>query len=144
MLMAGTNITLDKSTTGATRTVTINAAGGPGGGSTPTNLGYTAAPAQGTVTSSSGADATLPVADATNAGLMTPTQRQKLDDIEVNATADQTASEIKVKLEELRGTARLANSAVQPLDIVPENEAEAGTATTIRACLLYTSPSPRD
>jgi hypothetical protein len=35
-----------------------------------TNLGYTAAPAQGTVTSDTGTDATVPVFDSTNAGLV--------------------------------------------------------------------------
>lgn len=38
----------------------------------PTNLGYTPSPTNGLVTSSTGTDATIPVVDATNAGLATP------------------------------------------------------------------------
>lgn len=38
----------------------------------PTNLGYTAAPSGGTVTSSTGTDSTIPDVDGTNAGLATP------------------------------------------------------------------------
>jgi hypothetical protein len=45
----------------------------------PTNLGYTAAPTQGTVTNSNGTSAVLPVVDATNAGLMIPADKVKLD-----------------------------------------------------------------
>jgi hypothetical protein len=37
-----------------------------------TNLGYTPSPTDGTVTSSTGTDATLPLADGTNAGLLKP------------------------------------------------------------------------
>lgn len=43
-----------------------------------TNLDYTAAPTIGTVTSSTGTDATLPAATTTNAGLMLPAQFDKL------------------------------------------------------------------
>ena len=51
----------------------------PTGGATPvTNLGYTAAVNQGTVTSSTGTDATIPLADATNAGLFTAAEKTKL------------------------------------------------------------------
>ena len=38
----------------------------------PTNLAYTPSPTNGLVTSSTGTDATIPVVDATNAGLATP------------------------------------------------------------------------
>ena len=59
-----------------------------------TNLGYTAAPASGTVTSDTGNDATVPVVDATNAGLMIPADKTKLDTVETNAAADQNAAEV--------------------------------------------------
>lgn len=42
------------------------------GGGGDTDLGYTPSPTGGTVTSSTGADSTLPLADATNAGLASP------------------------------------------------------------------------
>lgn len=61
---------------------------------TQTNLGYTAAPGDGTVTSDNGNDATVPLADGTNAGLMAPAGFTKLAGIETGATADQSAAEI--------------------------------------------------
>ena len=60
-----------------------------------TNLGYTAATASGTVTSSDGTDATLPASTPALAGLMIATDKVKLNNIETNATADQTAGEIE-------------------------------------------------
>ena len=58
--------------------------GGGGGGSGSTNLGYTASPLNGTVTSDTGTDATLPLADGTNAGLMTPADFTKLAGINLS------------------------------------------------------------
>ena len=52
------------------------AAGGGGGGAT--DLAYTAGSTGGTVTSSTGTDATLTLADGTNAGLMAPGDFTKL------------------------------------------------------------------
>jgi hypothetical protein len=46
--------------------------GGGGGGGGNTNLTYTASPTGGTVVSDSGTDAPLPLADGTNAGLLSP------------------------------------------------------------------------
>ena len=60
-----------------------------------TNLGYTPSPTNGTVTSSTGDDATIPLADSTNAGLFTPSEKSKLSGIatgaEVNVNADWNA-----------------------------------------------------
>ncbi|MDA9262965.1 hypothetical protein N9P49_00790 [bacterium] len=81
-----------------------------------TNLSYVAAPAKGTVESSDGTDAVLPLADATNAGLLSPAEKkeiadntikvgisveqaEKLERIEANATADQTDAEIRAAVE---------------------------------------------
>ncbi len=60
--------------------IQLDSGGGPGGGGGggATNLGYTAQPASGIVMSSTGTSATIPVVDATNAGLMTPAQRAAL------------------------------------------------------------------
>ncbi|NCW68659.1 MAG: hypothetical protein EBV86_08820 [Marivivens sp.] len=78
----GNNTTLplfDTASTDAGLTPGSNSAGatsyldGTGSWSAPvgtTNLGYTAAPSQGTVTSDTGTDATVPVFDSTNAGLV--------------------------------------------------------------------------
>jgi len=61
-----------------------------------TDLSYTAAPTEGTVESSTGTDATLPLANSTNAGLLSPSDKTKLDGIaagaEVNVNADWNAT----------------------------------------------------
>jgi hypothetical protein len=57
-------------------------------GGTYTDLGYTPSPTNGIVTSSTGVDATLPLASGTNAGLMAPAEKTKLASItEIFTTA---------------------------------------------------------
>jgi hypothetical protein len=57
-------------------------------GNTFTDLGYTPSPTNGIVTSSTGVDATLPLASGTNAGLMAPAEKTKLASItEIFTTA---------------------------------------------------------
>jgi len=58
-------------------TVNINQVTGGGGGGI-TDLGYIATPTNGTVTSSTGTSATIPLADGTNAGLITPAEKTKI------------------------------------------------------------------
>ena len=76
-------------------TVNINQVTGGGGGGA-TDLGYIATPTNGTVTSSTGSGATIPLADGTNAGLFTPSEKSKLSGIatgaEVNVNADWNAT----------------------------------------------------
>lgn len=55
---------------------------GGGGG---TNLGYTASPTNGTVTSDTGTDATIPAGSETNASLMLPADKTKLNGIGAGA-----------------------------------------------------------
>jgi hypothetical protein len=72
-------------------------AGGGGGGGTvtlPTDLTLTRTPTTATVASSTGADATIPAADTTNAGVMTAADKTKLNSIQAGATDDQTGAEI--------------------------------------------------
>lgn len=57
------------------------------------NLSYTPAPTQGTVVSSTGDDATLPAVDGTNAGLMLPSHKAKLDHLTVTQAVDLDAVE---------------------------------------------------
>jgi len=57
-----------------------------------TNLGYTAAPTNGTVTSSTGTSATLPLADATSAGLLKPAKFTLLENTSGTNTGDQDLS----------------------------------------------------
>lgn len=58
-------------------TVNINQVTGGGGGGA-TDLAYIATPTNGTVTSSTGSGATIPLADGTNAGLLTPAEKTKI------------------------------------------------------------------
>ena len=53
-----------------------------------TNLGYTAATTFGTLTSSTGTSATIPLANGTNAGLLTADEKTKLSGIATGATAN--------------------------------------------------------
>lgn len=85
--------------------VRMDVSGGGGGGGA-TNLGYIPAASNGTVTSDTGIDATIPAANATNAGLMTTAQFDKLSNVEDEATADMTGAEIETALDtQLGGTA---------------------------------------
>lgn len=43
-----------------------------------TNLGYTASPTNGVITSDTGSDATIPLADNTNAGLLSPAEKSEI------------------------------------------------------------------
>lgn len=63
-----------------------------GGGGGATNLGYTASPTDGTVTSDTGTNATLTLADGTNAGLMAPADFTKLSGVETNADVTDTTN----------------------------------------------------
>lgn len=58
-----------------------------------TDLGYTASPTQGTVTNTTGADAILPVVNGTNAGLMIPADKTKLDFVTATQAVDLDAIE---------------------------------------------------
>jgi len=53
-----------------------------------TDLGYTAAPTQGTVTSSTGTDSVITAVDGTNAGLMVPADKTKVDFVTVTQAVD--------------------------------------------------------
>ena len=73
--------------------VTLIGGGGSGGGVT--NLSYTASPTQGTVVSDTGDDATIPAGNTTNASLMLPGDKTKLDGIQSNATANSTDAQLR-------------------------------------------------
>lgn len=67
-----------------------------GGGGVATNLSFIPSPSSGTVTSDSGTDADIPLADSTNSGLLSPAEKTKLAGIaagaEVNVNADWNAT----------------------------------------------------
>ena len=67
-------------------TAWVDQSGGSGGGAT--NLTTTAAPSTVTINSSTGTDAVIPAADATNAGLILPAEKTKLAGIATGATAN--------------------------------------------------------
>lgn len=69
--------------------------GGGGGGSTNLAVANRTATTL-DVTSDTGTNATVPQASITEAGLLTATDKTKLDDIEANAKDDQVASEVPV------------------------------------------------
>ena len=80
-------------------TVNINQVTG-GGGSGITDLAYIATPTNGTVTSSTGTSATIPLADATNAGLLTPAEKTKIANSVpyTGATSDVNLGEFGIQL----------------------------------------------
>jgi hypothetical protein len=81
--------------------VTINVnigEGGGGGGGGATNLGYTPSPTNGIVTSNTGTDATIPLADGTNAGLLKPSKYTVLENTSNTNSGDETNATIKSKL----------------------------------------------
>lgn len=53
-----------------------------------TNLGYTASGTNGVITNSNGAGVTIPAADGTNAGLLLPGDKNKLNNVPANTTSD--------------------------------------------------------
>ena len=66
--------------------ITVEGGGGGGGGAT--NLAYTASPTNGIVTSDTGTDATIPSGSTTNASLLLPADKTKLDGVATGATAN--------------------------------------------------------
>ena len=62
-----------------------------GGGTAPTNLSYLSSPTQGTIVSDTGTDATIPLADVTNAGLLSPADKANLDNQSGVNSGDETS-----------------------------------------------------
>jgi len=73
----GANVLLDNGTTTSLTSIVGT-----------TNLGYTASPTNGIVTSNTGTDATLLLADGTNAGLLTPAEKTKITNTSGTNTGD--------------------------------------------------------
>ena len=88
---AGTNATIPGATTlsaglfSATDKVKLNGIATGAQVNVPADLGYTTAASTGTVTSSTGTDATIPAATTSLAGLLTSTDKTKLDGIAAGA-----------------------------------------------------------
>lgn len=82
VLVSGTNL---KTINGESLLGAGNIVVGGGGGGGATNLTYTASPTQGIVVSDTGTDATIPAGSTTNASLMLPADKTKLNGIEAGA-----------------------------------------------------------
>ena len=91
----------------------------PGGVGGTTNITVAESPTGVEVQSSSGTNDSIALATTTNAGVMAPADKTKLDGIEAGATADQSNAEIEAAY-----NAQVA--------VVGQAEAEAGAATTVR------------
>lgn len=91
----------------------IVSGGGGGGGST--NLAYVPSPSQGIVTSDTGTDAVIPASDGTNAGLLLPSEKNKLSNI--TATTPINLDNIK----QLTGVADAANLGTFSGTIISDN-----------------------
>jgi len=77
--------------------------GAAGSGIATVNLDYTAAADNGTVTCSAGTNATLPLATTTNAGLLAPADKTKLDGLDANGRVnlDQVLNEGNISTEDI-------------------------------------------
>lgn len=97
------------------------------------DLGYTANPYNGVVTNTVGNDATIPVVNDTNAGLMTPTQKSKLDN---------SITEVDLSYTPNIGNGVIVNTAGDDVTIPAANSSAAGLMTNtdkIRLDYLYNS-----
>jgi hypothetical protein len=84
-LISGTNIkTINGNSILGSGNLSISGGGGA------TNLAYTASATNGIVTSDTGTSATIPAGSTTNASLMLPADKSKLDGIATGATANST------------------------------------------------------
>jgi len=115
---------------------TITFPGGGGGGVT--NLAYTPSPTQGVVTSDTGADATLPLADATNAGLMAPAQFTKLADVATGATANSTDATL---LNRVNHTGTQLASTISNFSAAADARITAAVGTSVAALVSGKVPS---
>jgi hypothetical protein len=115
---------------------------GPGAGGGATNLSYTASPTGGTVTSDTGTDATVPLSDGTNAGLLSPAQHSKLASIEAGATADMTAAEILAALLTVDGAGSGLDADLLDGQSSAAFEAAGAAASAIAAHVAASDPHP--
>lgn len=115
-------------------TLTVDVTGGGGGGAT--NLGYTSSSTNGVVTSDTGNDATIPLADGTNAGLLSPSQFTKLSNITITQAVDLDQLESdnvtnNAKVSNATHTGDVTGSGVLTLAIVNSNVGTFGSSTQV-------------
>lgn len=100
----------------------VNAKAGTGGGTAATNLTFTRNATTVTVASDTGADAVLPVADATNAGVMGASQASKLAGIATNADVTSATNVGSV------AAAAAAKASPVDADTIPLTDSQASNA----------------
>jgi hypothetical protein len=76
--------------TGDGKIIEVFTGGFVGGGGVATNLAYTASPTNGVIVNSNGTGFTIPAGSTTNASLMLPADKTKLNTIEAGATTNST------------------------------------------------------
>lgn len=114
--------------------LTVDITGGSGGGVT--NLDYVPSSTQGVVTSDTGADAIIPLADGTNAGLFAPSEKTKLGFITItqNVNLDQLESDTvtnNAKVTNATHTGDVTGATVLTLATVNSNVGTFGSTTQI-------------
>ena len=93
-----------------------------------TNLSYTASPTQGIVSSDTGTDATIPLADSTNAGLLEPSKYTILENTSGTNTGDQ----------DLQSVLEKGNTTTEPF----YNEFDAGSGNYVRSGVISILGAP--
>ncbi len=108
------------------------------GGAGATNLSATLAASQVVINSDTGTDATIPAADATNAGVMTKAMHDKLAGIATGATANDTDANLKNRANHTGSqTASTISDFSTAVDARIAAETSTGTGSNVRA----TSPT---
>lgn len=97
------------------------------GGASATNLATTLSSTSVIITSDTGTDATIPATDSTNAGVMTPAQKAKLDGVATGATANDTDANLKNRSNH---TGAQAISTVTGLQTALDGKVDENTAIT--------------
>ena len=106
-----------------------------------TNLGSSANTTSFTITSSTGNNVTINEATGSEAGAMSSAHHDKLDGIEANATADQTASEIRTLVGSASDSNVFTDALKNKLNAIETNATADQTDAEIRAAVAAASDS---
>jgi hypothetical protein len=106
-----------------------------------TNLGQSTTTDEVAITSSTGSNITISEASSTAAGVMSSAHHDKLDGIEANATADQTAAEIRALVGSASDSNVLTNALKSKLDGIESGATGDQSAAEIRTLVGSASDS---
>ena len=137
---------------GSTLTVTVDGVSDNATIGSGANLTYTPSPTNGVVISDSGTDATIPLANGTNAGLMNPTQFTQLNNITITQAVDldalEAASHAAVTVTDtatIDFTLTGQNiSAIVPDDAITNSKLSNMAANTVKVRAASTTGDPSD